>query len=345
MGMTLKIALAVVLVFAQAACRRQVVETTVPETSRVRVAEVGIEEMSFPVTASGIVVPAREIRLSFKTGGIIEALYAEEGNRVKQGTLLASLNLSEINAQVEQASNGYEKAVRDYNRAENLYADSVATLEQLQNATTAMNLAKAAHDIAVFNQRHSRIYAPEEGVILKKLVETNEVVASGYPVFIFGTTGTQWKIKAGVADRNYVRITVGDSARVIVDAYPGEEFTAIVSRLGEAANPQTGTYEVELDLIRLKKRLAAGFVVNLEVFPSRSDRYYRVPVESLLEAQGEEGYVYAITDSLIARKVKVNIAGVYGTMVAVSGGLKGVKRVATEGAAYLTEGEKVEIAQ
>ncbi|MBN1144189.1 MAG: efflux RND transporter periplasmic adaptor subunit [Bacteroidales bacterium] len=343
--MKFKIAVAVVLVFTQTACRRQVVETSAPEISKVRVAEIGMEEISFPVTASGIVVPAREIRLSFKTGGIIEALHAEEGNRVKQGTLLASLNLSEINAQVEQASNGYEKAVRDYNRAKNLYADSVATLEQLQNATTAMNLAKAAFDIAVFNQRHSKIFAPEEGVILKKLVETNEVVAAGYPVFVFGTTGNQWKIKAGVADRNYIRITEGDSARVTVDAYPGEEFTAVVSRLGEAANPQTGTYEVEFDLIRVKRRLAAGFVANLEILPSRADRFYRVPVESLVEAQGEEGYVYAITDSLIARKVKVSIAGIYGTRVAVSDGLKGVKRVATDGAAYLSDGEKVEIAQ
>lgn len=342
--MKLKIVLAVLLVFSQTACRRQAVETSAPETSRVRVAEVGMEEMSFPVTASGIVVPAREIRLSFKIGGIIETIHVEEGARVRQEALLASLNPSEIDAQVEQASNGYEKAVRDYNRARNLFTDSVATLEQMQNATTAMNLAKATYDMAVFNQKHSRIFAPEDGVILKKLVETNEVVAAGYPVYVFGTTGTQWKIKAGVADRNYVRITEGDSARVTVDAYPGEEFTAIVSRLGEAANPQTGTYEVELDLIRVKKRLAAGFVANLEILPSQADKYYRVPVESLLEAQGDEGYVYAITDSLIARKVQVTIAGVFGAELAVSGGMKGVKRVATEGSAYLTDGEKVEIA-
>lgn len=343
MVMNSKIALAVVLILSQSACRRQVVEKSMPETSRVRVAEVGTEEMSFPVTASGIVVPAREIRLSFKTGGIIESLYADEGDRVKQGTLLAALNLSEINAQVDQASNGFEKAVRDFNRARNLYADSVATLEQLQNATTAMNLAKAAYDVAVFNQQHSRIYAPEEGVLLKRLVETNEVVAAGYPVFVFGTTGTHWKIKAGVSDRHYVRITTGDSARATFDAYPGEEFIAIVSRLGEAANPQTGTYEVELDLIPVKKRLAAGFVTKLEILPSQANKYFRMPVEALVEAQGDVGYVYAITDSLIARKVKISIVGVYGTWVAVSGGLKGVKRVATGGAAYLTDGEKVEI--
>lgn len=343
--MKLKIALAVLLGISQTACHRQVLETSAPETSRVRVAEVGLEEMSFPVTASGIVVPVREIRLSFKIGGIIETIHTDEGARVRKGVLLASLNPSEIDAQVEQASNGYEKAVRDYNRTRNLYTDSVATLEQMQNATTAMNLAKATYDMAVFNQKHSRIFAPEDGVILKKLVETNEVVAAGYPVFVFGTTGTHWKIKAGVADRNYVHINPGDSARVTFDAYPGEEFIALVNQLGEAANPQTGTYEIELDLIPVKKRLAAGFVANLEIMPSRADKYYRIPVQALVEAQGENGYVYAINDSLIARKIKVSIAGVYETRVAVSSGLESVKRVATEGAAYLTDGEKVEIVQ
>jgi len=121
------------------------------------------EEISLPVRSIGIVATSEEIRLSFKTGGIIAHAYVNEGQSVKAGQLLAELNLSEITAQVNQAENGYEKALRDFTRAKNLFADSVATLEQYQNAETGLNVAKSILDAAQFNLVHSRIKAPAMG--------------------------------------------------------------------------------------------------------------------------------------------------------------------------------------
>ena len=60
------------------------------------------------------------MKLSFKTGGIVCKIFVREGDKVRKGDLLASLNLLEINANAEQAKIGYDKALRDYNRAENL---------------------------------------------------------------------------------------------------------------------------------------------------------------------------------------------------------------------------------
>ena len=337
------ITLAILFISSLYACRQASEETIAPETARIKLAEVIHEKMSFPVRTSGLVVPAKEVKLSFKTGGIIGAIYADDGTRVKHGTLLAALDLSEIEAQVKQAVNGFDKALRDYNRAKNLYADSVVTLEQLQNSETAMSVAKATLEAATFNRDHSSIYAPDDGVILRRLVESHEVIAPGYPVFLFGTTGMCWKIRAGLADRNYVRITHGDSAIVTFDAYPGEKFSAIVSQIGEAANPLTGTFEVELDILPLKKRLASGFVANLEIIPSHAEPYYRIPVASIVEADGLTGYVFAITDSATAKKIKVNVAGIYENWAAVAGGLEGVEKVVTEGVAYLSDGDRVEV--
>jgi multidrug efflux system membrane fusion protein len=338
-----KLFLTFILFLSMNACRQPISEITVPEVVRIKTAALSKEKMSFPIRASGLIVPAREVKLSFKTGGIIAAINADEGARVKKGTLLAILDLSEIEAQVKQASNGLDKANRDYTRAKNLYADSVATLEQYQNAETAMNVAKAMLDAATFNRDHSRIFAPDDGVILRRLMEANEVVAPGYPVFLFGTTGMQWKIKVGLADRNYVKISPGDSAVVTIDAYPGEQFSAIVTQLGEAANPMTGTYEVELNLLSTKNRLASGFVANLEIIPSHTQTYYRLPVEAILGAEGQTGHVFAITDSATVKKVKVHIAGIFDNWAAVSGELNDIEEVATGGSAYLSDGDHITI--
>ena len=179
----------------------------------------------------------RSLKLSFKTGGIVASVNVKEGDRVKKGDLLAALDLSEIKANVVQAQNGYEKALRDIERVENLYRDSVATLEQKQNATTALNVAKSTLEIARFNLAHSSITAPGDGIILKQLSRRNEMVAAGYPVFFFGSSGKQWKIKANLSDRDIVRVNPGDSAVVNFDAHPEVEFCAVVDQVGGIANP------------------------------------------------------------------------------------------------------------
>jgi len=335
-----KILLTLLMLCSAFACRQKKIEATT-EIARVKVARISFEKTIFPIRSSGLVVSAREVKLSFKTGGIIESIYVNEGATVKKGYLLAALDLSEIKAQVTQTVNGYNKALRDYNRSKNLFADSVATLEQLQNAETAMNIAKANMEIANFNMNHSKIFAPDNGVILKQIVESNEIIAPGYPVFLFGITGKQWKIKTGLSDRDFIRITVGDTAKVTLDAYPGINLNAVVSQLGESANPLTGTYEVELDLIPANIRLASGFIANLEIFPSHAEAYYRLPIEAVVGAEGQTGYIYTITDSSTAKKIKINIAGFIGSMITVSSELGNIKEVVTDGASYLTDGEHV----
>ncbi|HLO58487.1 MAG TPA: efflux RND transporter periplasmic adaptor subunit [Bacteroidales bacterium] len=315
-----------------------------PETRLlVKTSVVDSQKFAFPVRASGIVVPASEIKLSFKTGGIIDRVLFEEGARVKKGTLLATLNMSEIDAQVLQAENGFEKASRDLARAKNLYADSVITLELYQNAQTAYNVAGAVLEAARFNRQHSSILAPDDGVILKRLAEAHEMIAAGYPVFVLGTTGGHWKIKAGLADRDYVRISTGDRAKVTFDAYPGKEYSARVSQITEAANLTTGTYELEMDLDDIPQKLATGFIANVEITPSGAESYYKIPVESLVEAEGKTGFVFTVDDSSKVHKKKVEISGIYDTWIAVDGGINGNETLVTEGSAYLSDGDKVTV--
>ncbi len=325
-------------------CKPKVVqEAAKADPVKVRMVPVEVREISLPVRSIGTVATSEEIRLSFKTGGIVAQTYVREGDAVKKGQLLAELNLSEINAQVNQAINAYDKTLRDYNRAKNLYADSVATLEQLQNAETAMNVSKSVLNMAKFNQSHSKIAAPKAGVILRQMVKENELVAPGYPVYAMGISGKTWIIRTALSDRDVVKINIGDSAKVSIDAWPEENFTAIVSQMDEASNPMTGTYETELKLTPTSKRLATGFIANVELFPDQKFSYSLVPMSSVVEADGRTGYVYVVTPDHLARKIRVNLATLYGTQAAVSGGLENYTSVVGDGVAYLADGIAVEI--
>lgn len=331
------------IVIISAGCKHREAKNTSAEITNIRVAGVTRGEISIPVHSIGTLMSSEEIKLSFKTGGIIETINVKEGTRVKKGDLLASLNLSEIRANADQAKNGYEKALRDYNRAENLYKDSVATLEQKQNAATALNVAEAAMEIAQFNLIHSRIVAPENGIILKQFVKQNELVSSGYPVFLFGSSGKYWKVKSGLSDKDVVKVNPGDSAVISFDAYPGVKFSGVVDQVGEMSNPYTGTFETELLLKGSDYRLASGFVAVVDIFPVSKKAYSMVPVGSIVEADGKKGYLFIVTAAMTVQKIQVDIEALIGTMAAVRGIPEGTSEVVSEGAAYLKDGMRVNV--
>jgi multidrug efflux system membrane fusion protein len=324
-------------------CKNKPVKSQIEEISGVRITQIQPETFSIPIHSTGMLVSSDEMKLSFKTGGIVAKIEFKEGDRVRKGDIIATLNLSEITAQVSLARSGYEKASRDFERAKNLYTDSVATLEQLQNATTALNLTKSNLDIALFNLTHSKITAPENGIILKQFVKQNELVSSGYPVFLFGTSGKNWKVKSGLSDRDIVRINKGDSAVIKFDAWPNVIFQAVVDQVGEMYNSMTGTYEIEMILKSTGYKMATGFIADILVFPSKKEAFNMVPVGAIVEADGQEGYIYSVTDSMTVKKNRIEIVSISGSKAAIKGILSGTKNIVSEGAAYLRDGQRVRV--
>ena len=126
----------------------------------VLLAPVEQRELAEPLRTFGRLAAPREIKLSFKIGGIIEEILVSEGQRVQKGQVLARLNLSEIGSQVQQARSVFDKAQRDFKRVDNLYQEKAATLEQHQNVQTALQVAQAQLDMAEFNLRYAEIRAP-----------------------------------------------------------------------------------------------------------------------------------------------------------------------------------------
>jgi RND family efflux transporter MFP subunit len=325
-------------------CQKPENSTSDTSTVFVKTRQVKKKYIAFPIYAHGVLASPQETKLSFKVGGIIEALLVDEGERVEKGRYLAHLEKSEIEAMAKQARSAYEKAERDYQRVSSLYQDSVATLEQKQDSETALKVARSNKEIAEFNLKYASIVAPAKGKILKRMAEMNELVGPGTPVFIFGSTEGAWIIRTGVSDRDIIRLQYGDSAAVYFDAYPNQQFIARVTEIAQAADPYTGTFEIELTLEGEHQNLVFGFVADIEIFPTRGNNYYLIPVEALAEADANVGTVYCIdTESKTARKISVEIARVFDGQVAILSGLEEGKVVITEGSAYLRDGSQIEM--
>ncbi len=316
------------------------------QTNKINVKTALVREKTFslPINTSGKLYTSAESKLSFKIPGIIARIYADEGQMVSKNALLAELDLVEIEEKVSQARSAVRKTQRDLKRAKRLYADSVATLEQLQNATTAFDIATSDVKIAEFNLKHGAIYAPENGKILKRLAEESELVRSGMPVLLYGSHRRGWVVRAGVTDQQIVRLKIGDTANIIFDVYPEKIFRAFVSEIEAVANPYTGTFEVELQLEDKKARLYSGFVGKVRIIPTDSQTYSIIPVEALIEGVENEGFVYqVIRGENRVKKHKIKIDRIYNNFLLVTSGFETVKEIVTIGAPYLNEDSIVNI--
>lgn len=325
--------------------------STAPESSApaaeeaipVRTVAVQQRNIALPVHASGILTSTAEQRLAFKIGGIIRKIYVEEGDVVRPGQLLATLDKTEIDAQVAQTRQGLAKSERDLGRVEGLYRDSSATLELLENATTGRDVARETARIATFNQQYAEIRATRGGKIIKKLVNEGEVTGPGLPALVLFETGKDdWVVKINVSDRDWARLSPGMPAKVILDAYADQAFTGKLTDLAPAADPQSGLYPVGIRIRPEGKRFAPGLFAQVDITPLQSRLYTMIPVEAIVEGDGKSAFVFALqADGQSVRKMPVQVAFLEGNQVVIASGLEGVTEVVTTGAPYLTEKKKV----
>ncbi len=282
------------------------------------------------IRASGVLVYNKESNLSFKTGGIIDRIEVHEGQYVRKGDLLASVKQDEIKASVLQAQSALDKAQRDYDRVLGLYNDSVATLEQLQNAKTQLTTSKASLNAISFNQTYSSIKAPSSGVIQKVLTDENEMVGAGSPVLIFGSEAGGKVFSTSVPDVDVVRLNTGDTVILHFDARNHVTFHGVVQEIAGMANANTGTYEVKVAVDDAQNMLLPGFIGAASFITANLKTGYQIPVESLVQADKEKGEVYIINNDKVKRQ-SVIIKGICGNHLIVSSGLNPTDKVIYEG--------------
>jgi RND family efflux transporter MFP subunit len=338
---SLRFPLAALIAFSLVRCGENHAATTPPadEPIPVKLQPVTTANEGKTLQYSGLIASNSEARLSFKIGGIISRIYVKEGDHVVAGQLLATLDLTEINAQVQQASQNLEKAQRDETRANNLYRDTVASLEQVQNAHTQTTVATEGLRIARFNQQYAQVRAAAGGTILQKLMNEGEYASAGTAVLVFnGAAQNDWVVRFGVSDKDWAVLHKGDRASITIDAYPDERFTGVITKLAEGADASGGTYAVEVTIATAGRKLAPGLFCTLQLQPAGKRSLTLIPASALAEGDGNTGFVYTLNaDKRTVKRLPVRIAWLQGDRIAIASGLDTVREVITDGVGYLTE--------
>lgn len=309
----------------------------------VRVATIEPVTKSGVVHTSGRVITEHEAILGFKVGGVITSINVSEGDRIRKGQVLASIDLREIDAIVSQAQLGFEKSERDFQRVKNLFRDSVVTLETYQNAETAMEVARQQLQSAKVNKQYSTIRAPYEGFVLGKFVNTGQVIGLGDPVLKINKIGkNEWILRVNVSDREWSAIQLGDRAEVQLDALPKRTIHATVLRKSESSDAVTGTFSVDL-VLQNSPSVASGMFGTARISTKQVSNVWSVPFEAVLDADGDKGFVFVTSDFKTAIKLPVTISSFDEASVSIAEELSHFKALIISGSAYLTDKSEITV--
>ena len=298
------------------------------------------------VSATGKIQPEIEVKISSEVSGEIIALPVKEGQVVKKGDLLVRINpdlytsgynrtlsnLSGSKAGLSQADATFKEAKASYERSKTLYDKGIISKSDWDKAIATFENAKASKESAYFNVQSANatvkeakdnlgrttIYSPADGTISSLGVELGERVLGTQQM-----TGTEllrvadltnMEVEVDVNENDIVKVSIGDSTKIQVDAYLKKEFKGIVTSISNSASTtttadQVTNFKVKVrilkesyqDLLEGKPSTYSpfrpGMTATVDIITMRKENVIGVPISSVVvKADTTATKIYEIKD-------------------------------------------------
>jgi len=265
-----------------------------------RTVQVDRGTVSETVTATGTISAVTTVQVGSQVSGIIAKLHADYNSPVKRGQLLAELDPTPLQAQVEQRTADLAQADVQkrnaeiaFHRAERLKQEGLESDADFDTAKAAFDSAQAQVDMAAAGLRqartslsYARIYSPIDGVVVARQYDIGQTVAASFQaptLFTIAEDLTKMQVSADVDQSDIGRVAVGQTARFTVDAYADETFSGAISqiRLNATQNQNVVTYPVIIDVANPDKRLKPLMTADVTIEVAKIADVLRVPNAAL----------------------------------------------------------------
>ncbi|HEY0141247.1 MAG TPA: efflux RND transporter periplasmic adaptor subunit [Thermoanaerobaculia bacterium] len=264
--------------------------------------------VTMTVTATGTLSAVTTVQVGSQVSGVIARLYADFNSQVQKGQLLAELDPTPFEAQVEQrradvtrANVAVEDTRLKYDRQKRLLeagltsqAEVDAAKAQYDSARAQVQQATASLSQSTTNLRYTKITSPIDGVVVDKQYDVGQTVAASFQaptLFQIAQDLTKMQVQADVDQSDIGRVKVGQMARFSVDAYPDEEFRGRISqiRYNAQVNQNVVTYPVILEVENPEGRLRPKMTANVNIDVDSVQNVLRVPNAALRFKPPTEG--------------------------------------------------------
>jgi RND family efflux transporter MFP subunit len=297
----------------------------------------------------GTVVAEDSVQVASRLMGYIKNIAVVEGQSVKAGQRLFTIDPMDIQGAVEQARLGLKQAEdaladakADFDRFAALYKDDVVTRQQYEKmrlnyeiARSRAAQAESGLTTAQGQLKYAVVTSPIDGVVTRKLATEGDIAAPGHPVLMVENPA-RLQVQTSVPDTVFNTLRLGQSVQVQVDGLD-RDLTAKIARLSPAADPVSHTYLVKLDVAA--PGLKSGAFARV-LFPAGKTLMLAVPQAAVLDRAGITG-VFVVDDKGVAEYRMVRTGSTADGRVEILSGLNPGERVVTGNAESLDNGDQV----
>ena len=299
----------------------------------------GQTALQFP----GKVKAAQDISLAFRVSGTIRKIYVEEGARVREGQLLAELDPTDYQVQLDATEAEYKQVKAEAERVMALYKENGTTPNVNDKAVYGLKQITAKYQHHKDQLEYTRLYAPFSGFVQKKLFDAHETIGAGMPVISMVSAGIP-EVEINLPAADYIRRDRFDAYHCTFDLYPGETYPLKLISVTPKANANQ-LYTMRLQMVPGKLPLPSPGMNTMVTIYCNEDEAQPVSVPSggLLQKDGKT-YVFVYDPSagkVHSSEVKVLRLLSDGRAVVVSDTLKVGETVVASGVHHIEEGESV----
>ena len=266
------------------------------------------------VEASGTIKPINTIAVGTQVSGTVATIYVDFNSVVKKGDLLAELDPSLFQSNVDQstaklnnakaslsratASLNYKK--NNYQRYKNLYAKNYVSKDEVElaysnyqqalaevaSATAEVNASQATLNNNLTNLRYSKITSPVDGTVISRAVDVGQTVAASFntpTLFEVAKDLTQMQIETSVSEADIGKIKVGQIAKYTLDGYQDKTFEGKVTqvRLASTTTNNVVTYTVIVSVDNSEGFVIPGMTANVSIITNDVKNALCVPNQAL----------------------------------------------------------------
>lgn len=305
------------------------------------------------LTGLGTVRCFRQARLRFPQRGVLAQVLVKEGERVRQGQVLARLDDRVIKAQIEakrvelmRARQRVKYLTGKLADQERLYHGRAITLQELKDirqdlADARQEAALRRSELAVLKARlaEGELRAPFAGTVIERKAEPGEAVEPGEKPVLVVMDCSQVLAEVSFGEKLYPRVALDQPVLLKADAVFGRDFLGRVHAKSPGVNPKDRTFKVKVLLPNPQGLLRPGMFVRATLLSGGPGRALWLPRRALQESSGRRGVVHVLHQGRIQRR-SLRLGRGKGGMVEVLEGLKPGELVVLPQAAPVAAGEK-----
>ncbi|MBO6576542.1 MAG: efflux RND transporter periplasmic adaptor subunit [Rhodothermales bacterium] len=275
-----------------------------------------------------------------KSGGIVTAIYVEEGGYVRKGQALAQLDDERLAIEVARAEAELKRLEGELERNKLLFERQLISAEEIERSQYAFDTQKAAFDLAKLALEHTTVRAPIAGVVSSRMVKVGNMVQTFSPTFRI-TSFNPLLAEMHVPERELNKLQVGQDATVRVDALPEQVFQGRILRIAPVVDASTGTFKVTVEIRDRSGSLKPGMFGRIGIVYDTHAETVLVPKQAVL-TQDDESAVFVVQNDTAFRQLVVR-GFENDRFVEVLSGVTAGTEIITTGQTNLRDSSRVEV--